>query len=509
MRSVRKSTRGAVAGVAALLLMAGCSDDGDAKDDAKASSSAPAASAAASSTAAAVASSSAAASAEPASSSAAVAEPKPQEPVKLSVFSTRPDAGDDAKKGFAERVKAFEAENPNIDLDPREFAWDAATFPALLAGKQVPTVFQVPFTDGRILIARKQVSDITAEVKALPYGDKWNQDILAAAQDEAGNIFAIPTEAYANGFHYNRELFTAAGLDPDKPPTTWDEVRSTAKTIKDKTGKPGYVMMSANNTGGWQLTTAVYSLGGRMETLDASGKATATVNTPETKKILEYLKAMRWEDNSMGATFTYDWPTSNTDFGAGKFGMYTQGANVYNSLVGSFKIDPKTYGLAPLPVDASNPEAGTLTGGTLTVVVAGATDAEKQAAVKWIDYQYLSLFTEQEAAVADAKIKNEAKQPVGTPQTPIFDQASLDESNAWVKDFVNVPLDQMKPFVDALPTMKLIPEPPMATQAVYAVLDTVVQTVLTEKGANIDALLKAAEADAQKAIDKAASEQAK
>ncbi|MEO6713745.1 MAG: extracellular solute-binding protein, partial [Mycobacteriales bacterium] len=385
----------------------------------------------------------------------------------------------------------------------------AATFPALLAGKQVPTVFQVPFTDGRILIARKQVSDITAEVKTLPYGEKWNKDILAAAQDDGGNIFAIPTEAYANGFHYNRELFTAAGLDPAKPPTTWDEVRTYAKQIKAKTGKPGYVMMAANNTGGWQLTTAVYSLGGRMETVDASGKATATVNTPETKKILEYLKAMRWEDNSMGSTFTYGWPESNTDFGAGKFGMYTQGANVYNSLVGSFKIEPKTYGLAPLPVDNSNSEAGTLTGGTLTVVVAGATDAEKQAAVKWIDFQYLSLFTDKEAAIENAKVQNAAKQPVGTPQTPIFDQATLDESNSWVKEYVNVPLDQMKPFVDAQPTMKLIPEPPMATQAVYAVLDTLVQSVLTEKNSNLDDLMKNAEADAQKAIDKAEAEQNK
>ncbi|MEO6712136.1 MAG: extracellular solute-binding protein, partial [Mycobacteriales bacterium] len=460
MRSVRTSSGGAIAAAVALLLMAGCNDK---KDDAKSSSSAPVAPSSASSSSSAPSSaapdksSSTAPSAEP--SSTAPAEPV-QENVKLSVFSTRPDAGDDAKKAFAERVKAFEAKNPNIKLDPREFAWDAATFPALLAGKQVPTVFQVPFTDGRILIARKQVSDITAAVKTLPYGDKWNKSILAAAQDESGNIFAMPTEAYANGFHYNRELFKAAGLDPEKPPTTWDEVRTYAKTIKDKTGKPGYVMMSSNNTGGWQLTTAVYSLGGRMETIDASGKATATINTPETKKILEYLKAMRFEDDSMGATFTYDWPTSNEAFGAGKFGMYTQGANVYNNLVSSFKVDPKTYGLAPLPVDTSNPDAGTLTGGTLTVVVAGASDAEKQAAVNWINYQYLGLFTNKEAAIAKAKLDNEAKQPVGTPQTPIFDQATLDESISWTKEFNNVPLDQMKPFVDALPTLKLIPEPP-------------------------------------------------
>ena len=49
----------------------------------------------------------------------------------------------------------------------------------------------------------------------------------------------IPTGAYAQALHYNRELFTKAGLDPDKPPTTWDEVAADAKPIaaEDRQGR--------------------------------------------------------------------------------------------------------------------------------------------------------------------------------------------------------------------------------------------------------------------------------
>ena len=62
--------------------------------------------------------------------------------------------------------------------------------------------------------------------------------------------------------------------------------------------------MATENTGGWQLTTATYAIGGRMQEVGEDGKVTATVNNDKTKAVLERLKAMRWEDNSMGSTST-------------------------------------------------------------------------------------------------------------------------------------------------------------------------------------------------------------
>ncbi|GMA36021.1 extracellular solute-binding protein [Demequina litorisediminis] len=94
--------------------------------------------------------------------------------------------------------------------------------------------------------------DVTAEVDALGYSDKFNPIILDGVTDAEGNIFGFPRQAYAMGLHYNRDLFEEAGLDPDNPPATWDEVREAAKAISDKTGKAGYSQMAINNTGGWQ-----------------------------------------------------------------------------------------------------------------------------------------------------------------------------------------------------------------------------------------------------------------
>ena len=121
---------------------------------------------------------------------------------------------------------------------------------------------------------------------ALPYVDKFNPNVLVNGQDADGKIWAVPTQAYGMSLTYNRTLFTQAGLDPDKPPTTWDEVRAAAKTIAEKTGEAGFAEMATANTGGWQLTTATYALGGRMQTVGDDGKVTATLNNPATKAAL-------------------------------------------------------------------------------------------------------------------------------------------------------------------------------------------------------------------------------
>ena len=161
-------------------------------------------------------------------------------------------------------------DNPDIVVEPVEWEWTAETFATQLAGDQLPTTFRVPFTDAKGLAERQQIADVTEYVEALPYADEFNPSVLEAAKGTDGKIYGLPTDVYGVGLHYNRALFEEAGLDPDSPPTSWDEVREYAKQIADETGQPGYVQMSANNTGGWMLTTLTYALGGRMQSDDGT-----------------------------------------------------------------------------------------------------------------------------------------------------------------------------------------------------------------------------------------------
>ena len=157
--------------------------------------------------------------------------------------------------------------------------------------------------------------------------------MLATAQDAEGNIFGVPRQAYGIGLQYNRDLFTQAGLDPDKPPTTWDEVRAAAKAIAEKTGQAGYVQMSQSNTGGWQTTVATYARGGRMEQVNEDGTRHLDRQQPRHQGRARVPQGPPLGGRLMGSNFLFDWGTSNQAFAAGQVGMYTQGADVYTSLV--------------------------------------------------------------------------------------------------------------------------------------------------------------------------------
>lgn len=411
------------------------------------------------------------------------------EQVAISVSNLPPATESATREAFLARVEEFEAANPDITIEPSEYEWDVTTFAAQLAGGTLPTTFEFPFTDGQAMIERGQLADITAEVEALPYAADFNPSVLEVAQDDSGNIFAVPTAAYGMGLHYNRAMFEQAGLDPDQPPTSWAEVREYADAIAEATGQAGFAQMSQNNTGGWILTTLTYALGGRME--DGSGDdVTATLDNEGTKAALELLRQMRWEDDAMGDNFLFDWGTINQAFAAGQVGMYIGGSDVYNSLVTENGIDPAGYGLTVLPLEGG--DAGVLGGGTIVGVRPDASEAERAAAVKWIDFFYMSKLTQQDAALADAEALVATDAPLGTPALPIFGAEHLAESDAWVADLVNVPLAQMMPFKENILDQPLVPEPPVRAQDLYAELDAVVQAVLTDENADIDALLETA-----------------
>lgn len=421
----------------------------------------------------------------------------PNTKVTLNVVGLLPGAKPEAQQALAQEVTDFQKENPNITVKTHDYEWKATTFAADLAGGTLPTVFEIPFTDAKTLIANGQIADMQGYLNQLSYASNFNKNVLQYGQGEDGHTYAIPAKnVYAVGLHYNRDLFTQAGLDPNKPPTSWEEVRTAAKAIADKTGQAGFAQMSKDGTGGWQLTVDTYARGGRM--LD--GKKAALDNA-QTKASLQFLKDLRWSDNSMGANFDYDWSGINQAFAAGKIGMFTSGQDIYTSLVQSNNINPKSYGLTMVPL--SGGDSGVLGGGTLAALSSKASNNEKAAAVKWIDYHYLRKYTNQAAATKAAEIQIASKQPVGTPELPIFSQQQYQQYQEWIKPLVNVPLDQMSTFTGKVFDTKVVNEPAYATQDVYKALDTVVQAVLTDKNANIDQLLKDANAKAQRAIDAA------
>lgn len=417
----------------------------------------------------------------------------------ITVTDMPPNTQQALRKQFTDQVAAFERANPDIDVKPSEAVWDARTFTARLAGGQLETTFIVPLTEPQGLINRGQIADLTDQVKALPDAGQFDKRALAPGTDAEGHIYGLPTSEFALSLVYNRELFKKAGLDPDDPPTTWEEVREDAKAISDKTGLPGYAQPTTNNTGGWTLTAMSYTYGGRMEK-EQGGKQVAAFNDAPVRQALDWLKALRWQDDSMGTQQLRDAGEIQKSFSAGRIGMMMATPSTYVDHITKYNGDPKVYGVAALP-SAGTP--ATLLGGKMAVVNPKASAAERAAAVKWIDFYYLKAKHDPTEAGARAKAQAADGVPVGTPTVPLYQPAVDGPVEQAINKHATVPLENFKPFLDGVKDQEFVVEPSVAAQDVYAALDSAVEAVLTRKGADPQAELDKAEKKVTPALERA------
>ena len=421
---------------------------------------------------------------------------------EIVVASVQPGASAAALQAFQTQVATFEKKNPDIIVKGEEYDWTGTTFAAELAGGTLPDEFGVPFTDSRTLAQNGQLANLTKYIKALPYFKEFNKNVLAVAEDSKGQVYGIPFSPYAMSISYNRADFTKAGLNPNDPPKTWDEVEQDAIAIsKALPGVAGYMQMTSGNTGGWELTSAAYTRGGRLETTAPNGKVTVNVDIPAVKESLAYLHQIRWVDNAAGSNFILDWNGINAAFGSGQVAMYMSGSDVLTSLVQNDNVDPSNYGVTTIPL-TSDANAGVLSGGTVAVGNVKDSAAQKEAVAKWIDFYYGQPQINKAAAVTQAKALQASKQVVGAPELPIFDAAQAATARTWIKPYATPDVfANVAPFTSNIGNQPIVPEPNKHTQDLYGALDSVVQAVLTQQNPDVDALLKAVNVKIQALID--------
>ncbi|MEV6280371.1 ABC transporter substrate-binding protein [Nocardia sp. NPDC051832] len=83
--------------------------------------------------------------------------------------------------------------------------------------------------------------------------------------DWGGHTYGVPFVFSTPVLYFNANLFTAAGLDPNQPPATWQQVAEAARAINAKTGKDGiYIDCLTKTAKDWCFQSLVRSNGGRI-----------------------------------------------------------------------------------------------------------------------------------------------------------------------------------------------------------------------------------------------------
>jgi multiple sugar transport system substrate-binding protein len=399
--------------------------------------------------------------------------------VSITVNCEPPTSDPIDRKNFVADIATFEKAHPNIDIQPKdEFPCDdPKTFDAKLAGGQMENVFYVYYTDVAHVVAEDQAADINSYVNGVKGLSDIQPSTLNVFKGPNGHFYGLPKTNYSMGLLYNKQLFTRAGLDPNSPPTTWDEVQADAKKIAALgNGTVGYADYSASNQGGWHFTAEIYSHGGAM--VSADGKQ-ATFDDAAGKAVLANLQQMRWRDNSMGSKQLLTIPDVQAMMGAGKLGMYLAAPDNLPTLVKQYQGSYQNLGIAPMPGDQA-----TLLGGDGYMFNVKDTPAQIKAGIQWLQFENLTpgvgQFNYQRAKAQDT--------PVGLPEPDLWTGPTADTDDTTKAKFANVPQQNYSGFETA---MKSLPGKiePVDAQPIYSVMDSVMSAVLTNRNANINQLL--------------------
>src|SRR5471032_2331637 len=123
-----------------------------------------------------------------------------------------------------------------------------AAIAAFRSGK-VPHILQVFEVGTATMMAAKKAIKPVYEVMAQA-GEKFDAKSYMPAvtsyySDTQGRMLSMPFNSSTPVFFYNKDAFKKAGLDPNNPPKTWDEVQAAALKVKDAGIACGF-------TTGWQ-----------------------------------------------------------------------------------------------------------------------------------------------------------------------------------------------------------------------------------------------------------------
>jgi multiple sugar transport system substrate-binding protein len=214
-------------------------------------------------------------------------------------------------------IAAFEEANPDVRVVNVESAGDgyeglAQTALLGLAAGSPPDLVQVGFTLLPTLVASG------GPLALDPFMDDsgFDRSSLMPGMLELGELdgshYIMPIGVSTPVMYYNLDLFRAAGLDPDKPPTTWEEAREAAQALVDA-GYQG-ILWGWSITGNWLFQTMLEGAGGRMGEDTASGHL-ATFGDEAGERVLTYLQELA-RDGLMPVT-----EATVQTFASGQLGM--------------------------------------------------------------------------------------------------------------------------------------------------------------------------------------------
>ncbi len=251
-------------------------------------------------------------------------------------------------------------------------------FGVSLAGGVVPDLVAIDLIYAPRFTSIGQLTDLTELLHSLPYYEAFVPSHIRLASWEGRN-YGLPFAVEASFLLYNKTLFRAAGLDPDRPPTTWAEMYDYAEEIS-RLGDDVFGFYFSGACGGCAIFTMaplIWASGGDIANADFTE---ARLDSSEVVDALTLYRGM-WQAGFVPPGAVVDGGESFTSaFLTGKIGMAASGAFVIEQLETNYPdLD---YGVALLP--GKNGGAASFAGGDVLAIPKQAKHAdEAREFIRW------------------------------------------------------------------------------------------------------------------------------
>ncbi|BDZ44537.1 extracellular solute-binding protein [Naasia aerilata] len=306
-----------------------------------------------------------------------------------------PGATEDALLGLLDK---YQKENPNVTVERQFIAYEDLKKNLLQSAgaAALPDIVVINGPDHAQFAELGIAADLTDKLKEWGELDKYPKGVIQSSSLNGKN-YGVPITANCLALFYNKALLADAGL---KPPTTWDELESTAKALTTP-DHYGFAYSAINNQQAvFQWLPTLWQAGGDLTKLDSPQAATA----------LEYWSGLMQDGSVSREALNWDQAAVASEFAQGRAAMMINGPWQLPFLA---KEAPNLdYGVALLP--AGKEKASALGGENYMIVDGPHTDAAWDL-VKWM----------QKPENVEALAAGSGSLPTRTDVDPFTDDANI------------------------------------------------------------------------------------
>ncbi|NOC46100.1 ABC transporter substrate-binding protein [Ruegeria sp. HKCCD7559] len=274
-------------------------------------------------------------------------------------------------------VADFEAANPDIKVNAIYSGnYDdtrVRALSALASGEpaQLAVMFSIDAYDlieQDLIVAYEDIDGVNPD-----WLNSFYPALMANGRIE-GKTWGIPFQRSTIVAYYNKDQFRAAGLDPEAPPKTWDELISMGKAL---TNDDTYGLMIPSTGYPYWMFQALAIQNGK-EVMSDDG-LTTYFDDETVVDTLEFWQSLSQEHGIM-PTGTVEWGTLRQAFLEGQTSMMWHSTGNLTAVKNNASFD---FGVAELP---ANVRLGSPTGGGNFYVFKETSDEERAAAMKLIEF---------------------------------------------------------------------------------------------------------------------------